>query len=135
MTQTRLAVDHDVARLTDQLPLYPFRHPPRIRPRDFNLEHQKQVLFHPSRIRSRRVLHPTKFQHKQALECSESQRYDGHVGQEQRPGQRSPQCQADPGPVQREVPVPMGFPERGAFHRRIQTVHFFVGFLSPPLLT
>ena len=81
----RLAVDHHVLRLADRFPLHPFPHPPRIRSCHFNLEYQKQVYLNSSRICSRRVLHAPKFQFKQALECSESQRYDGDAGQEQRP--------------------------------------------------
>ena len=127
----RPAVDRDVLCLADRSALHPFRDPPRVRSRYFNLEHQKQVHLHPSRICPRQVLHPTGLQREQASAHSESQRHDGHVGQEQRHGQCSPERQADTGPVQSQVPVPVGLLERGALLRRIQTVRL-CSLAAPP---
>lgn len=109
---------------TDQPPFHPFLHPPRIWSRYFHLEHQKQVHLQTSRIRPRQVLRPIKLQHKQTFEYPEGQCHNGYVGQEQRLRQRSLERQADPGPIQQQVPVPVGLLERGTFHRRIQTVRF-----------
>jgi len=93
-------IDHDVPSLADRPPLHPFLHPPRIRSRHLNLAYQKQVHLQPPRICPRQVLHPIRLQFKQTSECPESQRDNGYVGQEQRPGQRSPEHQTDSGPVQ-----------------------------------